>query len=108
MTLTVIVLPAFLALTTTPSIAPSLAEDTWPVSAAGACAYAARDSIKGSAVAAAAVVVDQPVRIVASDGNSVLVSSELGVADVLTNAATQPFRLLRTPAKQGLAGAPYR
>src|ERR1700742_439153 len=66
MTLTVIVPPAFLALTTTPSIVPSFAEETWPVSAAGACADAPWDIIKGSAVAAAAVKIDQPVRIVAS------------------------------------------
>src|SRR5204863_71915 len=34
----VIVLPSFLALTTTPSMAPSSAEVTWPVSAAPDCA----------------------------------------------------------------------
>src|SRR5258708_5879440 len=32
--------PSFLALTSTPSIAPSSAEETWPLSAAAFCAWA--------------------------------------------------------------------
>jgi len=39
-TVVVIVEPSFLVLTSTPSIAPSSAEDTWLVSAAGVCAWA--------------------------------------------------------------------
>src|ERR1700720_3120989 len=62
MTLTVMVPPAFLALTTTPSMAPSLAEDTCPASA---CAWANWGSAKVAA-AAAAVMIDQRMRIVAS------------------------------------------
>src|SRR5262249_37417861 len=39
--------PSLLALTTTPSMAPSLVDDTWPVRAARACAYRWRDHLPG-------------------------------------------------------------
>ncbi len=94
--------PAFLALMTTPSIAPSLAEDTWPVSAAGACAHAAWENTKGSAVAVAAVMIDQPMRIVASDGS---VSPELGVC--LDRRRCDRSRLFQGAREPGSAGAPH-
>src|SRR5580704_195875 len=95
--------PAFLALTTTPSIAPSLAEDTWPVSAAGACAHAAWENNRGSAVAAAAVMIDQPVRIVASDG---IVFAGIGRRRCLHRRRCNryPFTIAREPS---FAGAPH-
>jgi hypothetical protein len=47
-TLTVIVDPSFLALTTTPSIGPSSCEVTCPTSAAGPSGSAAADTILGA------------------------------------------------------------
>src|SRR6266851_200370 len=44
-TVTVMVVPAFFTLTSTPSIAPSSAEVTWPVRA-GACAYSVVDAVE--------------------------------------------------------------
>src|SRR5258708_28525154 len=57
--------PALLALTTTPSMAPSLADDTCPARAAGACALALWVAAKQNA-ARAAVRVDRRVRMGAS------------------------------------------
>src|SRR5262249_34947506 len=71
MTLTVMVPPAFLALTTTPSMAPSLADDTCPARAAGASAFAASVAAKQNAARAAAVKVDKRVRMGPPRGESV-------------------------------------
>src|SRR5438105_4378538 len=58
--------PAFLALTSTPSIAPSSAEVTCPVSAAGACARAGKDPACNSAIARPADVRRYLMRVVPS------------------------------------------
>src|SRR5215467_13666826 len=55
--------PALLALTTTPSMAPSLADDTWPERATGACALAVWVVAKQNAARVAAVKAVRRVRI---------------------------------------------
>src|SRR5580704_11416984 len=105
MTLTVMVPPAFLALTTT----PSLAEDTCPPSATGACACANWGRAK-VATAAAAVMIDQRMRIVASRwGEEIRVLQCTGASPVFrerprtwirgrTMSAMGGRRCLRSPA----------
>src|SRR3954462_5016362 len=87
-TLTVTVEPARFALTTTPSIGPSLADDTVPVSAAGdwLCARLLvaghTDKVKASAAVA---------------NNNVLLSIAISVGKIFQ----RPFRLFNAPPADG-------